>query len=285
MKHYPIVILGAGIVGRFAKVLMPEAAVFEKKEADSIFTCDYMTANFSRLPVPEIEYKQVIVKFCINSQTPTLDLIKKYKEDKTGKRDIDYGDVSQFMPEQIKYAVKKPDVDINFKKEVKLIEVLKKNIHFEDGECIKYGCIINTMPMNIILKKLDIWQNDFFLNIDKFFLSSKAIYYKEEEYPGIVPENVTIVDSLAGEGSLFYRKIYQNNRMSMESYFKFEGCQRIFPGKIIPSEHAEEIANDMQLHSIYSYGRYARWRTKEHLHETFKNLRRFAERKGQIGYC
>lgn len=282
MRTCPIVILGAGIIGRFAKVLMPEAEVFERKdESASNYTCNYLLGNLSRVPVPELEYTKMIYRNLINGEKPTMDLIRAYKESKVGISKLDYGDYKQFIHEQIVYAVKLPQVAVNFNKDVESINPLEKTIKFKDGDEIKYGCIINTIPLKNLLGLIDFWKE---YNIGAFF-ANKPIYYKEYFINEDLPEDVVVLNFIVSERTPLYRITTTKHSRSEESYYEMKDSIKILPGKILPSEQAEEVARDLQLYSIYSYGRYGRWRSAEHIHETFKNLRRFSERKGQIGYC
>jgi len=222
----------------------------------------------------------------INGRVAEPWMMKKYKEKKTGVLNLDYGDYKQFVPEQIVYQVTKPDVDICFEKEVVKIEVLNKKIHFLDGDIIKYDCLINTIPLNYFLRILDLWELGPLKNMSLQFLRNRPIYYAEEgsDRKDQFPSAVLIWDYQAKDDNQFYRICKTSNMFAYESYIQFEGAIKILPGKIISSAYSEEIAKDLQLYNIYCYGRHARWRPKEHIHETFKNLRRFKERKGQVGY-
>lgn len=287
MKYNPIVILGAGIIGRFAKMLMPEAEVYERKhKSENSYTCNYLMGNLSRLPVPELQHHKLILRSYINGEIPNTESIKKYKESKTGSSNISYGDLKQFIFEQAVYAVGLPKVDVNYEKDVDTIDPLTKEIVFKDGSVVQYGCIINTIPLKNVLKLISFWKDK---EIDSFF-QSKPIFYKESiSRVNLLGEQIQSgvihVDYLATNKTSSYRKTKTQFKESEESFFEIEGAVKILPGKILFSPQAEEIAQDLHLYSIYCYGRYGRWRTAEHLHETFKNLRRFSERKGQIGYC
>lgn len=281
----PFVVLGAGIVGRFAKTIIPEAVIFEQKEVGERFTFQYLGANWCKLPVPELKYKELKFMNFLNGEVATITAIKDYKELKTGTRELDYGDIKQFTPEQTVYDICAPDVPVEYGHCVQEIDINTKTIKFTNGRVVEFGCIISTIPLSNLMKVVNIWKGVAITNIDAFFLAKRTIFYKEEIMEESIPDGVCKHNSITDKNSLFYRELFVGNRRSQESYIEFPGSVAINPGKILPSKYAEEIAKDLQLYGIYCYGRYARWRPKEHLHETFKNLRRFAERKGQIGYC
>jgi hypothetical protein len=279
-----IVILGAGIIGGFAKKLIPEAVLYERKaEGDSNYTCNFLTGNLSRVVVPELECEKKIMRSYINGERPSISAIREYKASKSGAgSDLSYGDMKQFIFEQIVYEVKLPQVEVNFGKDVESISPISKQIKFKDGTEINYGCIISTIPLKSLVGLIDFLKE---YHVGSFF-TAKPIFYKEyaggnEDLPG----DVICVNYLANNSTPLYRQVETKWSKSEESFYKMDGAIQILPGKIIPSTQAEDVANDLHLYGIYSYGRYGRWRATEHIHETFKNLRRFSERKGQIGYC
>jgi hypothetical protein len=277
-----IVILGAGIVGRFAKVLIPEAELFERKsEGDIGYTCNYLMGNLSRINVPELDCKKMLFRTLINGEIPNTELIQNYKESKVGNRKLEYGDYKQFIHEQIVYSVELPKVPINFGKEVLNINPIEKKIIFKDGSHIEYGCIINTIPLKNLIALIDFWKH---YKIDRFFVS-KPIFYKEYVTYEAFPEDIIVSNYIVSEKTPLYRITTTKHARSEESYYEIKDSIKILPGKIIFSDQAESVANDLHLYGIYSYGRYGRWRATEHIHETFKNLRRFAERQGEVGYC
>ena len=281
------IILGAGMVGRFAKLLMPDAVCFEKGKHGDRTTVDCLGANMSRVIVPEIKCTPGNLSSRINGQVAAPNSIQRFKLSKGGTASLSYGDIKQFLPKQRVYFMEKPDVEVNFGVTATRINTTAKEIIIKTGETEskhEYGCIISTIPLPMILKLLDLFDGAS-MNLDGM-LPYRPIYYKEERLPSsMTPEDEVLVDYLVSDETPLYRKQYCGTRMSCESYYKFEGATPLFPGKIFATEQAEQIARDLQLYGIYCYGRYARWRPAEHLHETFKNLRRFAERKGQIGYC
>ena len=280
-----VVILGAGVVGRFAKLMLGEDAVcYDRKSPTATdYTCRYLGGNISRVMVPELKCTPGILESTINGQKPTMDLIRMYKELKTGSTDLDFGDVKQFLPIQPVFFVDLPEVEVQYGYDVKEIDIINKTILFTNGESIVYNSIINTIPLNSLVSKILLYQG---IITDKFLVRNKPIYYREEQggMPKL-PENHILLDYKADDTQIYYREMFTNTKRSVESNFNFQGAVPILPGKLLNSKYSEELSKDLQLYGIYCYGRYARWRTKEHIHETFKNLRRFKERFGQIGYC
>jgi hypothetical protein len=285
-----IIIIGAGIIGRFAKVLMSEAVIFDSKNKGDKITSDILGANLSRQIAPELDCSEGILETKIDGKTPTKESILKYRMNKFSTTEIEFGDYKQFSPIQRVYFVKKPDIDdINYGCQVKNINAIDKiidvyHIDTKTTESISYDCIISTIPLKNLIQIIDITKNSPFIKavINKFI--NKIIYHKEIVGDCISGNDTFIFDYLTSDESVINRKSYLKNRIGYESFYMFEGAKKIYPGKIMGSDFTEEIAKDLQLYSIYCYGRFARWRHKEMLHETFKNLRRFCERKGQIGY-
>lgn len=286
-----IVIIGAGIIGRFAKILMPDAIIFDSKNKDDKITSEIIGANLSRQKVPELDCRDGILLSKIDGEVPTNESIFRYRMNKFSTGEIEFGDYKQFSPIQKIYFVEKPNIqDINYSCYVKNINAIDKiidvyHVDIKITESIKYDCIISTIPLIDLIKIVDITKNSPFLDIMINKCMHKIIYHKEKIIEKMFNSGEFLFNYLTTSDSIINRKSFYNNRIGYESFYYFDDAKEIYPGKIMGSNFTEEIAKDLQLYSIYCYGRYARWRHKEMLHETFKNLRRFKERKGQIGYC
>jgi hypothetical protein len=284
MERFPVVILGGGINGRFAKLQIPEAEIFEKNIQGEKFTVEFMSADFSRIEVPELECKPCVMRSLINGKVADHKAIQMYKTSKGNNTPLSYGDIKQFLPEQRVFKVKLPEVPINYGMEAIHIDVFDKTIQFAGETVVGYGCIISTIPLPVLLRTLGFLGDGGMRDLLSF--PRKTIYYHEMQLP--VPHSpdysIHTVDYIVDESSPIYRRQYCGDRQSEESYYNFTGAVKIVPGKIFPSSVTEELCDDLTQYSIYCYGRYGRWRPSEHMHETFKHLRRFAERKGQVGY-
>lgn len=285
MTKQNYVIIGGGIIGRFARLMIPGSVCYEKNAPGSKITCNYTGANICRNHVPELQGEFVTVYNLINGEFATPELIMEYKMSKNDTSPMSYGDIKQFVHKQKVYIAQAPEVEIQYGKEITLIDVFEKKIYFADGDCVEYGCIINTIPMPMLLSKINLFDSEnSTVNINRIgMFKSKPIYYKED-IGKEVPKGKMIIDQIV-DGSTTYRRIKYGNIITTESFYKFDGAICIKPGKIFKSECAEDVRNDLVLYNIYNYGRYALWRPNEFLHESFKNLRRFRERMGQIGYC
>lgn len=285
------IIIGAGIVGRFAKILMPEAILLEASSDGSKITTDFLGTNMCRLPIPELNSVEGILRIKIDGEDATEESVSRYRQFKFQENRIEFGDYKQFNPIQIVHFINKPEVPVLYNQKVVKINAIDKTIETIDTVSLKrniidYDCIINTIPLLNLIQIVDITSNSPFINTMKNKLIHKNIFYKEKRAERSITEsNEIILDFKTSVESTVNRVSFYLDRESCESYYSLgEGQSVLYPGKIMGSEFTEDIAKDFQLYNIYCYGRYARWRHKEMLHETFKNLRRFCERKGQIGY-
>ena len=74
-----IIVLGAGIVGRLAKIMFPEAIVLESKMSEDIFTSE-LGVCISIVPIPDLKNEKYTRFISIDNQKPTSELIGKYKK-------------------------------------------------------------------------------------------------------------------------------------------------------------------------------------------------------------
>jgi hypothetical protein len=74
MNSAKIIIIGAGIVGRIAKLKFNDALVFEKSDGN-ITTMD-STIQILQIPIPNITYKRIRYQIFIDNEYPTIEKIK-----------------------------------------------------------------------------------------------------------------------------------------------------------------------------------------------------------------
>lgn len=267
-----IVILGAGITGRLAKILFPEATVLESKKEDDIYTAD-LGVCISIVPIPELSNIRYTRYIEIDGQKPSLELINKYKKKIAREGDMCYGDFRQFEPEQIVYKQELPQkLDIQYEFEVKKIELSEKTIHFGGG-CMLYDYLISTIPLINLVQISDLF-TQFQEHTSSFFMH-RPIYLLQMPWDtedGVIRENyITDIDTP------IYRENYFQGQRNRESLFKLEGGVKIYPGKIYPNTQVERIVEDLNSYGVYCVGRYATWNNKAHIWNVYSQLKYLRE--------
>ena len=160
MNSKNIVILGAGISGRMAKLLLPEATVYEKQEKDTQIVNAANGPNYLKTPIKILNCSKIIIKSTIDGKTPTPSDIRRYKKKKGIDSDVSfdlsneltYGDVKQFRSTQVEYKFTIPDVPASYNSCVMKIDLHNKLIHFKDREFIRYDILIATIPLITLMK-------------------------------------------------------------------------------------------------------------------------------------
>lgn len=268
-----IVILGAGITGRLAKIMFPEALVLESKSSNSLFTSE-VGVCISIVPIPELSNKRYTRYIQIDNQKPSLELINKYKKKISREGDMSYGDYRQFESEQIVYHQELPQgLDIQFDTEVSCIDLDKKwlNVGNEiDGyHHIEYDYLISTIPLINLVQISNLFTN-FKVSANTFFMH-RPIYLvrtKIPSEPDIIRENyITDMDTP------MYRENYFKEWKNQESLFKITEAIKIYPGKIYPTTYVSHILSDLESYKVFCAGRYACWDNRIHLWNVYSQLK------------
>jgi hypothetical protein len=266
-----IVILGAGIAGRLAKIMFPEATVLEMKDEDAIFTAE-LGVCISIIPIPELKNEKYTRYITIDGKKPDEELINKYKRKISREGDICYGDYRQFEPEQVVYRQELPtNLDIQFNVLVTQIELVNKKLT-TFGDSYNYDYLISTIPLLNLLKISDLFKN--FKESASAFFMHRPIYLLRSFYetePTIIRENyITDIDTP------IYRENFFDKWRNQESLFKLPDSIKIYPGKIYPNSHTSHILDDLSSYGVFCAGRYGCWGPQLHLwnvYEQLKNLR------------
>jgi hypothetical protein len=263
-----IVILGAGIVGRLAKIMFPEAVVLESKAPDDVFTTE-LGVCISIVPIPDLKNEQYTRYITVDNCKPTLELISRYKKKIARESDMSYGDYRQFEPEQIVYRQELPkNLDISFNTLVTEVGLHNKKIQtLKDS--MEYDYLISTIPLLNFLQISDLFEN--FKESTSAFFMHRPIYLvrtKHTTKPGIIEENyITDLDTP------MYRENFFEGWRNQESLFKIVGAVKIYPGKIYPCSYVPHILEDLSSYGIFCAGRYAQWDNKIHLWNAYSQLK------------
>jgi hypothetical protein len=276
-----IAILGAGIVGRLAKKIFPEATLFEEKKQTDTFTSE-LGVHVSIVPISELASKQYKRIITIDGQKPTLEAIAKYKKKIAREDGISYGDCRQFEPEQVVYVQEFPrDTDVKFCHQAVKITLESKEIVLGNNVLpgktlmveVKYDVVISTIPLPILLRITNMLSQ--FQDHTSSFFMHRPIYITREQdtlEPNVIRENyITDLDSP------FYRASYCNGVYTRESLFKVEGAMKIFPGKIYNNTNTQNILDDLKHFGVHCIGRYAQWDNRIHIWNAYMELKKLRE--------
>lgn len=262
-----VVILGAGITGRLAKIMFPEAIILESKKAEDVYTSE-LGVCISIVPIPELSNNKYTRYISIDNQTPTLELIGKYKKKIARDDAMSYGDYRQFEPEQIVYNQELPkNLNIEFDTLVTQVNLDSKIIR-TPKESIAYDILISTIPLINLVQISDLFTN--FKESASTFLMHRPIYLTRTNVaiePGIIRENY-----ITDPETPTYRENYFNGLKNQESLFKLTNAFKIYPGKIYPNSYVPHIISDLESYGVFCAGRYAQWDNRIHLWNVYSQL-------------
>lgn len=270
-----IVILGAGITGRLAKLVFPEATVLESKKSDDIFTAE-LGVQISIIPIPELKNTEYLRRIYIDHQEPTLDSINRYhKKIARENGELSYGDFRQFEHEQRVFKQEFPNIsDIYFEHSVLSVRLLEKYLivrYLGVERKQSYDYLISTIPLLNLIQISDLC-NLFKENTSAFFMH-RPIYLLR--LPDPEPKALTIIENYISDSETpIYRENYVDGWRNQESLFKIPNSIKIYPGKIYPCSASQHILSDLESYQVHCVGRYAQWSNTVHLWNVYSSLRK-----------
>ena len=267
-----VLILGAGIAGRLAKIMFPEALVMEGKKANDTYTSE-LGVCISIIPIPELSNIKYTRYITIDGQKPTLDLINKYKKKISREGDMSYGDYRQFEPEQLVYNQELPQgLSILFNTLVDRIDLDSKQVH-TSNEIIKYDYLISTIPLINLIQISDLFTS--FKQSASTFFMHRPIYLvrtETEDTPHVIRENY-----ITDPETPVYRTNDFRGWRNQESLFKMADAFKIYPGKIYFNSYVPHILDDLSSYGVFCAGRYAQWDNRVHLWNVYSQLKYLRE--------
>ena len=264
-----VVVLGGGITGRLAKIMIPDAEVYESKSVEDTFTTE-VGVHISIIPITELGSEKYTRYIRIDGQEPTIPLIDRYRKKIAREGDLSYGDYRQFEPEQTVYKNELPrDVEIHYSTLVIKIDLVRRVLLTFEGTELPYDYLINTIPLLNFVKLTNLFSS-FKDNASTFFMH-RPIYVLREEYSTeshIIRENY-----ITDPDNPVYRENFISGYHNRESLFKVEGAIKIYPGKIYPSSQVDHILDDLKSYGVFCAGRYATWDNRIHMWNVYSQLK------------
>ena len=196
-----IVILGAGITGCLAKILIPDAQIYESKSKDAVSFLQ-KGVRISIVAIPELENKKYTRRIYIDNKTPTANLILLYKSKIERDGDVSYGDYRQFEPEQTVYAPKLPNnLSIIYSHPAIKIYLEQKTINFPNL-AINYDYLISTIPLLDFIRLTDLFNH--FKDKSSSLFMHRPIYMVSK--PCLTEDHMIIENYITDKNNPIYRE-------------------------------------------------------------------------------
>ena len=279
------VVLGAGITGRLAISMMPDAVALEAAASDNreTLTRNY-GANYLWHPLDGHRCREFSILTLIDGQDPEPNAIVRYKR-KVG-RICTVGEAremldGQFKRDQMGYDLLDiPDdpTRIYYNCHVDGIDPNTRHVHMNDGaRAIPYDRLVSTIPLPLLLRLLG-WTQ-----------TPESVWGYRPIWVTKVPhethsEHAKRADLIVGYDSLpensYYRWSERDGGRSyegMERMRAFAEMRKLVPGKIYPSPFRDAVLSELEKVGIFPFGRYATWTPGELVHETFAQMKEWAD--------
>jgi hypothetical protein len=229
--------------------------------------------NYLWEPLEGIPCRSFRVVTHVDGKPGTEESISRYKR-KIGKPE-DIGDWGlQFEAETTGYDFEAvPNVKIEYECDVREISLKRRTLLIDHGSSTSvatYDMLISTIPLNIFcnLAKLHyLPYKTMFKSSPIYFQVEPTETHPEDLYVNYVSDHTLPVYRWCDrDGMRHYEFLRQPNKAAV--------C--ISPGKIRYSPLIEELLVRLHGHGVRFFGRFAKWEPNELVHETYKQIRRWA---------
>jgi hypothetical protein len=295
--HVETLIIGAGMSGRIAKLLCPEAVLVEASPKDK-FRCALFagpTALYERVGVLKPERYDIVMGWCPDGfQEAAEDLpfrirpvtrgalhastLKKLPWMRMGGGGLDNllqkAMSDRRSPERMSFRkegwnAKIPEIeDILWGVRAEAIDLDNKAVKTSSGEVVSYGRLVVTAPLPVTMKIAG-------MNPDVYNLVSAPLYYRRQTCGRLweAPRGHMYVEYVPHAGtSVFRRTLYVepdgSAEQSWESSDPLDGGSVFWPGVIKQSFDANRVVAVLESKGVFPAGRFARWDPNEHIHTT-----------------
>jgi len=298
MSRHEVVIVGAGVTGRIAKVMRPEALLLETAFEGQQRIAAMVGINYLHEEVPELVTRHINVytgyspngfdgeQYPLNpGDLKTLDgvTMMRYQRKCRGwgqsTRPQD-GDAhidkrgTRYQHCKRAWAYDLPEVEIEWDSHVAEIRPAQHSlcyIHKGKSWITKYDVLIWTAPLNALFGAMG-------FDPTTLTLEGRPIFYKSmicQNYTAL--REAIVVEYVPDENTPIYRRsvYYTESKIavSVEAMQKVDGFEKFWPGKIDASDEARYLEEICRSHDIILAGRFARWDPDELTHHTAERLR------------
>lgn len=275
MNTVKVAVIGGGITGRLVQFVVPSAVIYDWKPFPTgkpTLTRQWGT-NYLWRPLDGIPCKEFRVVTRINGLTPTLDLVRAYKQKIHKQDDLDNWEL-QFQPEQTGFEfLELPPSHIQYDHRIVSIDRLSHTIHFAKQGTVQYDVLISSIPLYSLLSLLGMPEPSGRLRF-------KPIFYRVMRRPpdAPFPSSVMYVNYLTDPTIAPYRFCDREGERHYESIVPFDGpsSKRIIPGKIYAHPSVPDVLDQLEEFDIFTFGRFGSWAPDELVHETYDRIREWA---------
>ncbi len=266
-----IVVIGGGFVGQLIQLAAPQARLLDNRQTPPL---DWLETRqgpqYLWEPIPGVESVSFEVVTLVDGMEPTHESIRRYKA-KIGKS-RDGGDwARQFQYRTVGYHSELPKPRVEYGVTIVMVDLPGKTLGLSNGTTIGFDILINTIALPKFLQMMIVGpqHTEPFLNDPIHLRTFKGFHPK-------LP-NAIVMDYQSNVHDPVYRFCHRGGDVWEESLFMSTGSRAIWPGKIHPNSESERILAELSVHQCYCFGRFATWRPDELAHESWKDIKSWAE--------
>ena len=285
MRYHEVLVIGGGITGRLIGTLCPVAQIVDwsmppepgQDRLTVSFGTNYLWEQLEGL---EMDYVSFPVETTVDGMPPTPDSIRAYKR-KINKEFDQRNWSEQFFGPKIGHVMMRWPVPANpIAYGERLIDVdLEQRIVRTTTGYTRYLYLLTTIPLYAFVQACR--PREAFQKRLGDSLAYSPIYVASYTAPIAYPDtpSTLYVDYLTSPKRPEYRIARRGSFEHAESLEPMPGleCKKLVPGKIQSSSVAVDVVTALKRYRVYSFGRYATWRSDELVHQTYAEIREWIE--------
>jgi hypothetical protein len=157
---------------------------------------------------------------------------------------------------------------------VQRIDPVNHLIECGSDDRIRYTRLLNTIPLNALLKLLYGWPQLKLVNRPVWVATIEHFMPFDFACP-----DTLLVNYVTDPVLPWYRETHQSNgtvqREALRAYVA--GMFQVLPGKLVAHPDVPHAIEELRAWDIYTFGHYGTWDPDELTHHTWEKLRTFAE--------
>lgn len=282
IRDIDTLVLGGGLIGHLVGVLFPDAVIMDRRPipAEGMNVTHQPGAHYLWAPLRDLENTRIHVITRVDGAPATPAAIAAYKAkvmEPMPSATRDNGEPSyrlaQFTPEMDGWRATLPPVRVWWDQIVTSIDPENHLVTCEPGVYYRYERLINTIPLNALLRLMTAWPQLELVNRPVWIASLSYVPFD------FVAMDTLYVNYITDPVLPWYRETHQCNgsvqRESLHAYIS--GMFRVLPGKLVAHPGVPSTIKELRTWDIHTFGHYGTWDPDELTHHTWTKLQSFAK--------
>jgi hypothetical protein len=279
IREVDTIVLGGGLIGHLVGVLFPGAFILDRRPAPAagMDVTHQPGAHYLWAPLRGLTNSRITVHTRIDGKDATPESIAAYKKkvmEPMPSAVRENGEPSyrlqQFTPVMDGWRAQLPHVPVCWNQHVAQIDAVNHVVSCASDEHYRYKRLINTIPLNALLRTLTVWPQLELVNRPVWVATAHTTPCAH----GFVEPDALHVNYVTDPVLPWYRETYQNDgtvqRESLRAYVS--GMFQVLPGKLVAHPEVPHAIDELRSWDIYTFGHYGTWDPDELTHHTWAKL-------------